>query len=62
MTTVHIPDGVQAKGKVVVPSVGRLKPQAPRDRHKWQLPMPPAGPRTAGGEGEEEDIEHVKAS
>jgi hypothetical protein len=24
--------------------------------------MPPAGPRTAGGEGEEEDIEHVKAS
>jgi hypothetical protein len=34
----------------------------PRDRHKRQLPMPPAGPRTAGGEGEEEDIEHVKAS
>jgi hypothetical protein len=24
--------------------------------------MPPAGPRTAGGEGEEEDIEHGKAS
>ncbi len=25
-------------------------------------PMPPAGPRTAGGEGEEGDVEHVKAS